>query len=116
MARKMTIGCPEISGKPAAELVSTEFAKVKYPLKVTVTNLMPRNLALPEITGLFLGSRLGDEHTKTVEIPSEDAFYRLASSIEQIAQLNMYEAAVTIEEAQAATAPPKTAAATQPGA
>ena len=43
---------------------------------------------------------------KEVEIESEDQFQRLASSVEQIAELNGYELALTIEEV-AVAAPTK---------
>lgn len=101
MTRKVELGAPSLTGKDANVLVAKEFAKVKYPLEVVVTNNMPRNVVFPEIDGLFLTHCANEAgRVKTVSIASEDAFQRLASSIEQIAELNAYAMAVTIEEVE----------------
>ena len=107
MTRKVDLGAPSLTGKDANDLVAKEFAKNKYPFKVAVLNHMPRNVVFPEVEGLHL-SHCADEkgRQKEVEIGSEDQFQRLASSIEQIAELNGYELALTIEEV-AVAAPTK---------
>lgn len=98
MTSKVELGAPSLTGKDANEVVAVEFAKAKYPLKVVITNLMPRDVVFPEVEGLFL-RHVGNEsgRTMTVDIDSADQFQRLASSIEQIAELNGYAAAITIE-------------------
>ena len=54
MTRKVEIGAPSLTGKDANESTAKEFSKAKYPLKLTATNLMPRDVAFPEVEGLFL--------------------------------------------------------------
>lgn len=107
MTRKVDLGAPSLTGKDANDLVAKEFAKIKYPYKVAVTNHMPRNAVFPEVEGLHL-RHCADEAGRQMEvsIESEDQFQRLASSIEQIAELNGYELALTIEEV-AVAAPTK---------
>ena len=103
MTSKVELGAPSLTGKDANELVATEFAYAKYPIKVVVTNLMPRDVVFPEVDGLHLrhvGNEIG--RVRVVEITSADQFHRLASSIEQIAELNGYASAITIEEMVAA--------------
>jgi hypothetical protein len=107
MTRKVDLGAPSLTGKDANDLVAKEFAKIKYPVKISVTNHMPRNAVFPEVDGLLL-RHCADEAGRKVEviIESEDQFQRLASSVEQIAELNGYELALTIEEV-AVVAPSK---------
>lgn len=99
MTRKVELGAPSLTGKDANDLVAKEFAKAKYPLKVVVTNHMPRDVVFPEVEGLFLRHCANAAESQlTVEIANEDQFHRLASSIEQIAELNSYELALSIED------------------
>ena len=105
MTRKVELGAPSLSGKDANDLVAKEFAKVKYPLKVVVTNHMPRDVVFPEVEGLFLRHCANEPGRQLmVELASEDQFQRLASSIEQIAELNAYAVAISIEEVEVAAA------------
>lgn len=100
MTNKVELGAPSLMGKDANELVAVEFAGAKYPLKVVVTNMMPRDVVFPEVEGLHLrhvGNEIG--RVRVVEITGEDQFQRLVSSISQIAELNGYALAVTIEDA-----------------
>lgn len=103
MAR-IEIGAPSLTGKSANTLVATEFAKAKFPLIVKVTNHMPRPVVFPEVDGLHLQHcACGDEgNIQTVTITNPDLFARLASSFEQVAELNGYELALTIEDAPVA--------------
>ena len=107
MTRKVDLGAPSLTGKDANDLVEKEFAKIKYPYKVVVTNHMPRNVVFPEVEGLQL-SHCADEkgRQKEVEIGSEDQYKRLTSSIEQIADLIGYVLGLTIDEV-AVAAPTK---------
>jgi len=99
MTRKVELGAPSLTGKDANDLVAKEFAKVKYPLSVVVTNHMPRDVVFPEVEGLHLRHTASAEGSQvTVEIASEELFQRLASSVEQIAEMNGYLLALTIEE------------------
>lgn len=101
MTRKVELGAPSLTGKDANDLVAKEFAKAKYPLEVVFTNHMPRNVVFPEVDGLFLANcAAASGHVKTVTIASDEVFQRLASSIEQIAELNGYELAITAEEVE----------------
>jgi hypothetical protein len=49
MACTATIGAPSLVGRSANVLSAAEFAGAAYPIKVKFTNLMPRELALPEV-------------------------------------------------------------------
>src|SRR5258706_1157978 len=105
MTRKVELGVPSLTGKDCNDLVAKEFAKVKYPLTVTVTNHMPRDAVFPEVDGLHLRHCSNEDgRSKTVEIHSEDQLQRLASSVEQVAELNGYALALTIEDAAPAPA------------
>lgn len=91
------LGAPSLTGKDANQIVAEAFAHAKYPLAVKVKNHMPRDVVFPEVPGLFLKHVANArESEKTVTIASHDLFQRVASSIEQIAELNRYELAVTI--------------------
>jgi hypothetical protein len=108
MTRSVDLGAPSLTGKDANDLVAKVFADAAYPLKVVVQNHMPRNVVFPEVDGLFLFHVANrEESRKEVVIASHDLFQRLASSIEQIAELNHYPLALTITEVSAAGKPPK---------
>lgn len=86
---KLVLGAPSLTGKDANDLVAAVFKGAAFPLMLVVTNLVARSLSFPEIAGLHLKPCThGDEATVTVEIPNYDALQRLASSIEQVAELN----------------------------
>lgn len=112
--RKVQLGAPSLTGKDCNDLVAETFADAKYPLNVLVQNHMPRDVVFPEAKGLFLRHVANPKESKaSVVIDSHDLFQRLASSIEQVAELNGYELALTISEAVAASSgPTKTDAAT----
>jgi hypothetical protein len=99
MTKIVKLGAPSLTGKDANQLVAEAFADAKYPLTVTVKNHMPRDVVFPEVPGLFLKHVANDkESAKTVKVASHDLFQRVASSIEQIAELNRYKLAVTISD------------------
>jgi hypothetical protein len=99
MTRIVKLGAPSLTGKDANQLVAEAFADAKYPLTVTVKNHMPRDVVFPEVPGLFLKHVAhATESVKTVKVASHDLFQRLASSVEQIAELNRYELALTISD------------------
>lgn len=101
MTRKILLGAPSLVGKDANDLGKDGFANAVYPIKMKITNHMPRDIALPEVRGLFLRSVFypGDNQ-KIVEITTEDQMKRMISSVEQICELNQYEKALTIEEVE----------------
>lgn len=99
MTKIVKLGAPSLTGKDANQLVAEAFADAKYPLTITVKNHMPRDVVFPEVPGLFLKHVANDkESAKTVKVASHDLFQRVASSIEQIAELNRYKLAVTISD------------------
>lgn len=99
MTIKVELGAPSLTGKDANTLVADAFAKAKYPLKVVIVNCMPRDVVFPEVDGLFLRHCANQAGcVATVEIKDHAQFQRLASSIEQIAELNAYALALTIED------------------
>lgn len=103
MTRKVQLGAPSLTGKDANDVVAEAFADLTYPSKFEVTNLMPRNVTFPEVGGLFLrnvASRQNDVKA-VVTIMDHDQLQRLASSVEQIAELNKYAVALTVEALEA---------------
>ena len=106
--RKVQLGAPSLTGKDCNDLVAETFADAEYPLNVLVQNHMPRDVVFPEAKGLFLRHVANPKESKaSVVIDSHDLFQRLASSVEQVAELNGYELALTISEAVAASGPAK---------
>ncbi len=104
--RKVELGAPSLTGKEAKTLVAQVFAEAKYPLKVQVTNLMPRDVSFPEVDGLFLRHCASDKGCQAVVlVDSHDKLQRLASSVVQIAELNRYPSALVIEEVPVAEQP-----------
>jgi hypothetical protein len=101
MAAKFIIGAPSITGVDANDLVNDFFSDVKFPISIRLHNHLPRNVALPEAS-VFLKALTGKEEAK---IKTFDDLHRLVSSIEQIAELNLHEAAITVEELSLATKP-----------
>ncbi|MFC4620787.1 HeH/LEM domain-containing protein [Comamonas nitrativorans] len=103
MTRTVELGAPSLTGKDANDLVSEVFADAAYPLKVVVQNHMPQDVVFPEVEGLFLRHVANAKDSqKTVVIADADLFQRLASSVEQIAELSRCELALTISEVAAA--------------
>ena len=99
MARKIELGSPPFMGAAIASIVSA-FADAAYPIKVAITNNMPRDISLPDV-GLFLRHvcNPNGENRGKVEIQSIDQLLRLESNIGQISFLNDYQyAAMTVEE------------------
>lgn len=106
MAMKIDVGAPSLTGKRAKELLAESgFATARYPLSVVVTNFMPRDAAFPEIPGLSLKHCLSKEGAKvTVQVTSLAQLTRALSSMEQVADLNRYPLAVSLEVPESATA------------
>lgn len=91
---KFTIGAPTITGVDANDLVNEFFSDSKFPLEIRLQNHLPRNISLPEIS-VFL--KPFDDKAEA-KIKSLDKLHRLVASIEQIAELNKHEAAITLED------------------
>jgi hypothetical protein len=65
---------------------------------------MPLDTVFPEINGLSMKNKTDETgRSAEVEIPSYDAFQRLASSLGQVAELNGYAEAFVAEEVPAPT-------------
>lgn len=99
MARKIELGSPSFVRVAIASLIGA-FADATYPVKVVITNNMPRDISLPDI-GLFLRHVCDPkgENKREVELRGFDQLQRLASNIGQISMLNDYQyAAMTVEE------------------
>lgn len=95
---KIDLGAPSLSGKDANDAVEQAFGKLAFPCDFLVKNLMPRDVVFPEVDGLFLkhcADLSGGQ--KQVTILSYELLQRLASSIEQIAELNGYAQALSLE-------------------
>jgi hypothetical protein len=97
MATKFTIGAPSITGIDANDQVNEFFSDAKFPLTIRLTNLFSRPISLPE-ADVFLKA-VGHKDSKAeAKIKTLDDFHRLASSIEQIAELNTQEEAIIVED------------------
>ncbi len=99
MARKIELGSPSFVKVAIASLIGA-FADASYPVKVVITNNMPRDISLPDI-GVFLRHvcNPNGENRREVELQNIDQLQRLASNIGQISMLNDYQyAAMTVEE------------------
>ncbi len=99
MARKIELGSPSFVRVAIASLIGA-FADATYPVKVVITNNMPRDISLPDI-GLFLRHVCNPEgeNRREVILQGFDQLQRLASNIGQISMLNDYQyAAMTVEE------------------
>lgn len=104
MTRTVELGAPSLTGKDCNDLVAEVFATAEYPLKVVVKNHMPRDVAFPEVDGLFLRHVANHKGSQAaVVIADHDLFQRLASSVEQVAELNGYELALTVSDAGVGT-------------
>lgn len=96
--RTVTIGAPSLTGKDANDLVKEVFESAKFPLAVVVTNHMPRQVVFP-VVGVFLNHVCdADNASATVKIESYDQLQTFATDVEQIAELNRYEKAITVDE------------------
>ncbi len=102
---KFTIGAPSITGVDANDLVNEFFSDSTFPLMIRLQNHLPRNISLPEIN-VFL--KPFDDKAEA-KIKSFDKLHRLVSSIEQVAELNKNEAAITVEDLTPVSAPTKPA-------
>ena len=101
----MRFGANRLTGMDACEETSKQFARKRFPLKVTVQNLMPRDVVFPEIEGLFLRHvSNAKESVKTVEIRDLDQLMRLVSGVQQIADLNNVKFAMDITAIDGRTA------------
>ena len=99
MARKIELGSPSFVKVAIASLIGA-FSDATYPVKVVITNNMPRDISLPDI-GLFLRHVCDPkgENKSEVELQGFDQLQRLASNIGQISMLNDYQyVAMTVEE------------------
>jgi hypothetical protein len=104
MKKTVQLGAPSLNGKDANELVTAAFSGCLFPLQVIVTNLVAHALTFPEVAGLHVAACTdADKRAVTVEIRDMDAFQRLASSIEQIAELNHHEIMLEIEALEVTT-------------
>lgn len=103
MAFTATIGAPSLAGEGANNEPSIAgFSGAAYPLLVRFTNLMPRELALPEV-GLTLGHCAGGAgRAASATVTRYQTLRDLAARIGQIADLNAYAAALSLEEVEAA--------------
>jgi len=96
--RKVIIGAPSLTGKDANDVVGEAFKSAKFPLTVKVINHMPRQVVFP-VAGLFLGHVCDEEKScATVVIDSFEQLQTFTTDVEQIAELNRYEEAMTVEE------------------
>lgn len=100
------LGAPSLTGRGCDSLVREAFSNATYPLSLKVTNYMPRAAVFAEVDGLVLGHVADlDNNAVTVTVTNFDQLVRLASSVEQISELNAYAESISLDDgAQAVTA------------
>lgn len=97
MTTKVILGAPSLSGKDANDTITAAFSDAVFPLTLVVASLMPMPSVFPEI-GVSLRSVAASEgSSKTVAVANLDALQRFASSVEQVAELNKFAEAITLE-------------------
>lgn len=95
MRISVEIGAPSLTGRGANEAVSEAMKEAKFPLIVEFENLMPRNVAFPEVNGLYLKHVAALKDTKKrLTVVNFAQIQRVASSVESIAELNKYQRAM----------------------
>lgn len=95
---KVDIGAPSLTGTDATAAVTVALGDARFPLLARVTNHMPRDAVFPEVRGLSLRHVAAAQGTsREVVFASLAQLQRLASSIGQVADLNGYALAVSIE-------------------
>ena len=81
--------------------VDAAFAGARFPLVVTVNNLMPMNVVFPEIGGMVLRPVGGTQSGGRFTVPSMDALKRFVSSVAQVAANHGIEEAVELDKDEA---------------
>lgn len=107
MAR-IELGAPSLTGKEPNDQVKEAFGTASFPQTITLYNLMPRDVSLPDIE-VFLRhvSNAAGNHVET-EIKDFDSLQRTASDLAQIAELNGYHTAMALEYTEPAKPNPPT--------
>ncbi len=89
------IGAPSMKGKECSKEVFEVFSKVSFPCLIEFENFMPRDVAFPEVDGLFLRHVASLQDTKkTLLVADLSQLQRLSASVEAIAELNAYQKAM----------------------
>lgn len=104
MGKKVVIGAAS-----ANQAITDIFGGASFPLEITVTNLMPRSIVLPDVRCLSLTGCNSEGATSSVTVAALANLQALASNIQQIAVLNGYGDAMVIEEKPAPDAVPDAA-------
>lgn len=89
------IGAPSLKGKECSKEVFEVFSKISFPCQIEFENFMPRDVAFPEVDGLFLRHVASLQDTKkTLLVADLSQLQRLSASVEAIAELNAYQKAM----------------------
>ena len=93
----IVIGAPSMQ-ETVEQSIAEQLDGVEFPLDALVENRMPRDIALPEMKGLFLRHVCNNEglSSQVVRIDDLSQIQRTAASIEQIAEMNKYQTAIII--------------------
>ena len=94
--KTIEIGAPSHDGKDAFELVETTFKAASYPLKLKVENLCPFNVSFPEVDCYLRNVFAAEASKATIVVPSYEASQRVASSVQQVAEMNAQATAMRI--------------------
>jgi len=97
MTRKIVIA------QGASASLAAVFGGASFPLDVTLTNLMPRSIVLPDVGCPTLGGTGSDTQSTALTIKDMASLKLLVANVEQIAALNGYGDSMVIEEATAPT-------------
>lgn len=96
MTITITVGAPSITGAPVLTALNTAFGGASFPLRLKVTKHVEIALVFNEIDGLYLTAGIGSEATVIFE--TLDSLLHLASSIEQISEVNQAEILLTFSD------------------
>lgn len=108
--KKILIGADNAS---AQSDLAKQFQESSFPVRILIENLAPRNFSFPELGIGLLRSALSrsPESKAVVTVKDFDSLKRAMTTVEQIAGIHGYKAAVSLELADAHKEEPAKAAA-----
>ena len=85
----------------AFEAAKAQFGSAKFPLVLKVTNLMPRLVTLTVGEVMILRQAGHEQASGNFAVKDMDALLRCVGDVSQIAELNGYDTAMTVEAVEA---------------
>lgn len=110
MRLNLRIGAPSLDGKGDRRAIDAALEGVEFPCTLRVTNHMPRAAIFPE-SGVELASAYASPgNTADMSFASAPILKRLLRTASQVAELNGFELALTVEAVPSADDPLERAA------